>query len=163
MPLLSPTDSLLTHDEAAARALIVECARSYIDCRYRHRGRTREHGIDCLGLLVCVATDLGCEFLLKETDDDYGMNPDGYYLVERLSECLDEIPVTEAAAGDIVLCRWHIARPPQHIGIVTLNEPDNLRCVHSSRTNRKVVENRWATGEVTHAFRLRELAEVCRG
>ena len=37
---------------------IVEAARGYLGCPYRHRGRKRS-GIDCAGLLVLTYKDLG--------------------------------------------------------------------------------------------------------
>ncbi len=165
-PRLLPPARPLSLTESEFRALVVESARSLLDMRYRHQGRLHEgRGLDCLGVLLAVAAMHGFEF---EDDASYSMDPNGYYLIEKLSEHMDELPHWRSALpGDVLCVRWHISRPPQHCGIVTELAGDDVRCVHSSRRSRKVVENAWAnTDQITHAFRIRELSkimEVARG
>lgn len=144
------------------RAALVANARTYIGCRYRHQGRTRAHGLDCLGLLIANARDFGFAFGLMETDDAYSLVPDSDYFVSRLSEEMVVLPDWRAALpADVLLTRWQPTNPPTHLGLVALNETDNVVCVHSSRQMRRVVDNRWDREDlITHAFRIREVAEL---
>lgn len=148
--------------ESELRNALVANARAYVGVRYRHQGHTREHGLDCLGLLIVNAREFGFEFGLNDGDESYSFDPNGYHLVERLSAEMVLLPTwREALPGDIVLMRWHIENPPQHVGIVTSIEPDNLVCVHSSRHARRVTETRWDREDlVTNAFRIKEVAQL---
>lgn len=147
--------------EAELRAALVANARTYVGTRYRHQGRTRAHGLDCLGLLVASAQDFQFDFTLNVEDGSYSMDPDGYYLQERLSQEMIALPSWRAALpGDVLVMRWHVERPPQHVGIVSSIGPDNLICVHASRHVRQVVETRWDREDlITRGFRLKELAQ----
>ncbi len=140
--------------EADLRAALVANARTYLGTRYRHQGHERAGGVDCLGLVIASGRDFGFDFTITDDDKNYSMNPDGYYFVERLRAEMFELENwREAQPGDVVVMRWHVARPPQHVGIVTRLETDNCVCVHSSRVERQVVETRWDREDlITNAF-----------
>lgn len=145
--------------EAQLREALVAQARSYVGVRWRHRGRTREHGIDCLGLLILLAQDFGFPFDLFDDDHEYSMRPDDYFLVQRLS--VEMTPLNswrDAKPGDVVLMRWRPENPPQHVGIVTSIDTAMIVCIHASRATRRVVETRWDRPDlITHGFRIKEL------
>jgi cell wall-associated NlpC family hydrolase len=112
------------------REEIIASARSYLGVRYHHQGRTRA-GIDCAGLLVCVARDVGIS-----TEDDqmgYSRTPDG----RSLKQALDAFgaPVDAFQPGDFLLMRFDAQ--PQHIAIVT-----DVGIIHSYLSARRVVEHR---------------------
>ena len=89
------------------RADVVRVARSYVGVRWRHQGRTRA-GIDCIGLVIAVAHDLGL------TDYDftgYGRVPDGKALRATMCEQMDLLS-TEPQLGDVLLLRFD--RNPLH-------------------------------------------------
>lgn len=112
------------------RQSVVEAARSYLGVRYHHQGRTRA-GLDCAGLIVCVAQDLG----IPTTADisGYARTPDGVMLKALLDTAA--VPVTAWQEGDILLLRFDAA--PQHLAIVT-----EAGMIHSYLAARRVVEHR---------------------
>jgi cell wall-associated NlpC family hydrolase len=108
---------------------IVDTARKYLGVRYKHQGRN-EFGLDCLGLVVRVAHDLG---LSDEDSNDYGRVPDGRRLMREMDARLD--PVQTAQPGDVLLMRFE--QNPQHLAIVT-----DRGIIHSYAQVRQVVEHR---------------------
>ena len=97
---------------------IVAKAREYIGTRWTHKGRIKGVGVDCVGLLVGVFSDLG----LNVVDDlEYSDGDEFVRLSAHLKKygTVVEIP----AAGDVVLFRntKHAATQPMlnHVGIIT--------------------------------------------
>lgn len=93
---------------------IVKKAREYIGTPFQHQGRLKGVGVDCVGLVVCVAKEL------KLSDYDfleYSRIPTGNMLEALLVTHLDKIPKSEARSGDIYLLR--IDKEPQHLAIVS--------------------------------------------
>lgn len=111
------------------RQAIVDAARRYLGVRYRHQGRSLA-GMDCAGLIVRVAQDLGIKAIDME---GYGRTPDGNALKETLGS--QAIPVRFHHRGDILLMRFD--SDPQHLAIVT-----EYGMIHSYAGARKVVEHR---------------------
>ncbi len=109
-----------------AEALIA-AARGYVGVPWRHQGRSR-HGIDCVGLLVCVARDLG---IPVEDVRAYEREPRAHDLTRLLRRHCTA--VSAARPGDIVL----MGRPSTHVGILTdahrpfglIHVPTNGACV----------------------------------
>lgn len=125
---------------------VLEIARSYLGVRYAHLGRDR-NGLDCVGLIVVVARELGVEF-----DDflGYGRQSKDASMLTHFERVADRVLVSDAAIGDILLLserRW-----PGHCGFLG---PGTL--VHSSITRRRVVEEPLSSvpGSVVGAFRVR--------
>jgi cell wall-associated NlpC family hydrolase len=112
------------------RQQIIDAARSYKGCRYHHQGRTRA-GIDCAGLLVCVARDVGISTEGDQTG--YSRTPDGMSLKRALDDF--GVRVDTFQPGDFLLMRFD--SQPQHIAIVT-----DVGIIHSYLSARRVVEHR---------------------
>jgi cell wall-associated NlpC family hydrolase len=112
------------------RANVVAAARRYIGVRWHHQGRSTA-GIDCIGLVVCVARDVGIE-AAKHDVRDYDKLPSNGILERLLSPHL--LP-GEGLPGDIMLFRFNLE--PQHLAIVT-----NYGMVHAFIQAHKVVESR---------------------
>lgn len=96
------------------RTAIVAAARSHTGVRWRHQGRSREHGIDCVGLLICVGRDLG----LCAPDFDisgYAKRPEMGWLERELGTYLQ--PGAAGLPGDVML--FAFAGEPMHVGIVS--------------------------------------------
>jgi NlpC/P60 family putative phage cell wall peptidase len=89
---------------------VLRIAREYIGTPYHHQGRLKHVGIDCIGLIVCVAKELGIE--LQDTTN-YRRFPDGITLAAELNRQFTKIE--EAQPGDIMLFR--VTRLPQHVAI----------------------------------------------
>jgi cell wall-associated NlpC family hydrolase len=110
------------------RQAIVACARSYLGVQWLHQGRSRL-GLDCAGLIVRVARDLG----LSDFDvTGYGKEPQGNALRAILEQ--HSIAVEKPEVGDILLLRF--TRLPQHLAIVT-----DYGIIHTHRAVGRVVEH----------------------
>ena len=108
------------------KSKIVKSAKSYIGCPYHHQGRVRD-GMDCYGLLKLVADDNGFHF---HDYTNYKQRPDPKKLNEVVNKACDEIPISEAGIGD-VLVFWIKRGIPQHFGIITEKERGVIRVVHA--------------------------------
>lgn len=122
------------------RQQVIEAAQSYKGVKYAPQGRSREHGLDCVGHLIVVAHDIGY------TDFDfleYGFNPDGETMDRLLGEHLDKLDkVEDALPGDVL--SMDFGNAPQHCGIITKISPRGVPywvVVHST-VNYGVVEGR---------------------
>ena len=122
--------------------MIVEKAREYLGTPFHHQGRVKGVGIDCIGLLVGVANELG---LQHEDFKQYGERPDPRQLLYYISRSCDR--TTNTLPGDILLF-WFIApNYPQHAGIAT-----DRGFIHTFRTARKVVEQPWTSAWKKHLY-----------
>lgn len=110
----------------------IAALRTYIGVKWRHQGRTKA-GVDCVGLLVCAAADLG---ITLPDDQNYGMRPGSSRIIKHvLDQCLEIEPV-DMKTGDILLVTVQ-GEDPQHIMIMT--GPNQV--LHASARHRKVVEH----------------------
>jgi NlpC/P60 family putative phage cell wall peptidase len=111
-----------------ARAAVRE-ALTWVGTPYRHQGRKKGVGADCLGLVMGVYAAL--RGAAPEEPGPYA--PDwaeaggGERLLEAARRHLVETPLGEAGAGCVVLFRWRPHLPAKHAGI--LCAPD--RFVHA--------------------------------
>ena len=130
---------------------ILRAARAYLGVRFRHQGRTAA-GLDCAGLIILVARDLGL-FDLDFTA--YGHAPDGKTLHRLLSQYLDAVEPRDMRLGDVVLMAFQPA--PQHLGILGDGaRPFSL--IHAYAQARMVIEHRlddeWM-GRIRNIYRFR--------
>jgi len=123
----------MTHDAAITPTRIVAAARTYLGAAFVHQGRTRAHGVDCAGLVACVAYDLGVRDVRIT---DYTPQPDQNRFRAILREHLAPIAYAELEAGDVVT--FTIVGREQHLGIITDAAP--LRFIHAYQTAGRVVE-----------------------
>jgi len=115
---------------------VVTVARSYMGVPWHHQGRNRA-GMDCAGLIVCVAHDLS----LSEFDTrDYGRLPSGDQMRSVLREHCVELPATALAPGLVALMRFET--DPQHLAIVAPYLYGGFSIVHALVQSRRVVEHR---------------------
>jgi cell wall-associated NlpC family hydrolase len=114
---------------------VIAAARAYLGVRFRHQGRTIA-GLDCAGLVVRVAHDLG----LSNADyTAYGHEPDGRTLHTLLARHMDEVAPGEMRCGDVVFMAFQAF--PQHLGILADGgRPFSL--IHAYAPARKVIEHR---------------------
>ncbi len=123
-----------TEASADQRARIVAIARSWIGTPYRHQGRLKGVGCDCLGLLIGVFEELTGERIgaLPPYTPDWAEASGRETLAEGLRGYMTEIDPAAAREGDIVLFRWRAHLPAKHAGIlVTLD-----RMVHAQEKAR---------------------------
>lgn len=114
---------------------IVEAARSCLNTPFVHQGRVAGAGLDCAGLIVHVAKELGFQY---EDVKGYPRLPFRGMLEEVLNSqpCLKKINKSQISAGDLMLVRF--TRAPQHLGIYT----GNGYMIHTFEEVGKVVEHR---------------------
>lgn len=87
-------------------------ARKYVGVPFRHQGRHCRDGLDCLGLIVQVARDLGHEV---EEVADYARYPDTKRLVREVEKYAVQVPLETVQAGDFIIFGYNRRRPvPQH-------------------------------------------------
>lgn len=120
------------------RAEIIQTARTFLGTPFQHQGRLKGQGVDCVGLLICVARELG----VLDSDLDYTgyrRQPDGVLMMELMNTHL--VPKPENAPiqpGDVLAIRY---RAPQHTAIVTRVEGEHFWGIHA--VERGVVEHRF--------------------
>ncbi len=118
---------------------IVALARSYIDTPYHHQGRVKGQGVDCVGLLVCIAREVG---LVGPNWDvtGYSRIPDGVLLMRHLSANLNQVPYEAMRPGDFICVAFQ--KHPQHVGVVGDYRHGGLSIIHAHNPSGKVVETR---------------------
>lgn len=123
-----------------ARAYIVDVARTYLGVRWKHQGQTR-NGVDCLGLIGCVAADAGIDnaWLTDESAEfkGYGRQPDAERIAAGCARYFDPVHGVPGLA-DVLLMRFD--SEPMHFGLVSAINPNYM--IHAHAFARKVVENR---------------------
>ena len=115
-------------------AQFVDAARSYLGVRWHHLGRSKE-GIDCIGLLMCAAADVGLNHGL--TPPIYAKGTRGFDIVNQIASISDEVALTQTRDGDILV--FALGLYPAHMGIRSTK--DGLPAViHARADRRKVIE-----------------------
>ena len=134
---------------------IITAARTYLGVPWRHQGRGRR-GLDCAGLIVRVARDLG----LSDYDaTGYRRHAQGQSFVEHFRRNMDQLPVPNMRPGDVLV--FADAAYPCHAAIVA-EKYGRPSIVHAHATRRKVVEELYAAewpDKVKFCFRFRGLSE----
>lgn len=117
----------------------VALARSYLGTPFHHQGRLRGVGVDCVGLVLCVARELG--HVPADWDvPGYSRLPDGRELVRHLRERMAEVPQAQMQPGDVVLVAF--AKHPQHVGVVGDYRHGGLSLIHADGLRGRVLETR---------------------
>lgn len=137
-------------DESELRRRIVASARSWIGTRFRHQGRSKKTannigGVDCLGLLVGVADELGLrhegQILAAQDRRDYGHFPNEARLRANLERWLT--PVEEFSDGNMLLLS--VDGRAQHLAIVSDHALGGFGMIHAYAPARQVIEHRLDT------------------
>lgn len=115
------------------RARIVEAARKYLDTPFMHQGRARGMGVDCAGILTCVAYDLRIRDVRVT---DYGRMPDAERAKALIEQHMDPVAFQDLAPGDVL--SFVIVHDVQHYGLVTQLNP--VRFLHAYEVVGKVIE-----------------------
>ena len=128
---------------------VVTAARAWIDTPFRHQGRAKGKGVDCAGLVIGVARDLGME---AEDVAGYSRQPFG----DSLKRVIDAqmVRVSAAEPGDVYLMRFD--SDPQHLAIAS-----DIGIIHAYSSARRCVEHSlddvWRK-RIVAIYRFRELS-----
>lgn len=112
-PPMTTLQPLIPRHATAAAA--VPAARAWLGTPWRHQARLQGVGVDCVGLLIGVARQLG---VLPPAWDitGYARLPDGVALMRHLRGLLQEVPQADLRPGDVVCIAFD--QHPQHVGLV---------------------------------------------
>jgi len=113
---------------------IVTIARSYIGVRFRHQGRNRA-GIDCVGLLVCVAKELNVKYYDQTA---YKRRTNGSEFIAKFRAAgFKEKHILDRQVGDILVIEED--KSPCHVAILA-NKSHGETIIHAFASRRQVVE-----------------------
>lgn len=98
------------------RQQVVDKAREYLGTPHIHHGRLKGIGIDCAGLLICIARELGISEKDFNNTNYSPINNGSELLSEVLGKC-HEIPNEDGRPADVVI--MEVFRHPQHCGLLT--------------------------------------------
>lgn len=116
-----------------------EVARSYLGTPWRHQARRIAVGVDCIGLVICVARELG--IVAQDWDvTGYSRIPDGKILMHHLDDRLTRIDRAELRPGDVVCVVFD--KHPQHVGFVGDYVHGGLSLIHADSKRGCVLETR---------------------
>lgn len=121
---------------------LIEIARTYKGTKWVHQGRSKDFGVDCVGLLACVFKEAGLE--VKDSIG-YARTPDGKILKDMLNiqDTIESIPISDLRAGDIAL--FKVKRLPQHVALMCEGTGGELGMIHAyNGGNKQVVEHNYA-------------------
>jgi len=140
-----------------SRAEAVAAARGYVGTPFQHQGRAPGVAMDCAGVLICVARELG---IVEPTFDvtGYGRRPDGVSLLAECDRWMTRIARRDMQPGDVIVVRHE--HDPQHIGILGDYLHGGLSMIHALGTpdgRGRVIEHRLDAGTLSRfiaAYRL---------
>lgn len=103
------------------REEIVNEARQWIGCKWIHQACVRGVACDCVGLVRGVHEQLTGDAFVGDYDypATWHLFKEDEKLYQECRKYLDEIPVTKAGAGDILLFGFRERFPAHHLAILT--------------------------------------------
>lgn len=120
---------------------IVAAARGYLGTPFHHRGRLPGVGLDCAGILVCAARELG---LVGPAFDvpEYTPTPDGRTMLEWCDRHMTPIDRADMQPGDAIVMITDVF--PQHLGILGDYRHGGLSLIHAANNAHppRVIETR---------------------
>lgn len=121
---------------------IVDEARSYIEptTPWQHNQSRKGVGCDCIGLLVGVAHKFGLADDWEQRGREfhaYSIDPDPKRLLKAVATFFDQITLSQARLGDILLFR--LEQHPKHFGIISALEP-RMSIIHAYASAKSVCE-----------------------
>lgn len=115
---------------------VAEAARRMLGTPWMHQGRMPGVALDCAGMVICVARELG--IVAPDYDvNGYSRVPDGSMLTicDRMLT-----PAPEPVIGCVLALE--IYKDPQHLGIVGQYRHGGLSIIHAASKAGRVIETR---------------------
>jgi cell wall-associated NlpC family hydrolase len=121
------------------RTEIVNAARDWLGTPFHHQARLKTIGVDCIGLVIGVARELG----MVQPDFDvtgYSRYPEGRSLMAMARQQMNPITLDRMQIGDVVVVGFE--KLPQHFGIIGDYRHGGFSIIHAASAYGKVVEQR---------------------
>lgn len=119
---------------------IIAIARAEVGTPFRHQGRQSGKSLDCAGLIIMVAKDIGAEYL---DFTGYSRHPSDGLLESALDSqpALVRVPLADIQAGDVLLMKFN--SDPQHLALFAGHSPvyQAEGIIHAWLQARKVCEH----------------------
>ena len=120
---------------------VTRVARSYIGTPFHHMGRLPGVGLDCVGVLICCARELG----LVTPDFDipaYTPTPDGTTMLAWAKEYMTPLSREAMSPGNVILLITDTE--PQHLAILGDYLHGGLSIIHAANSAKppRVIETR---------------------
>jgi len=109
---------------------LAETAKSYVGTPFHAQGRAPGVGLDCIGVIACVAREHN---ISHDDKSAYSMSPTGE-LQPELERQMIRVSLNDLREGDVLLMRWNLNMEPHHVAMVV---GPNL-IVHAYAQARKV-------------------------
>ena len=124
-------------EQVVTRAAIIEEALTWEGIKFKHQGRSKKFGCDCIGMQIAIGRKFGLDKVVNFDDErGYGRTPDGDRMTFLLNKYMIKINIKEAQPGDLLHMKFN--NNPQHIAMLM---PDN-NIIHSDNNFGKVVRHR---------------------
>lgn len=123
------------------RADVVRVARSYLGTPFHHMARQPGLGLDCAGVLVCVAREL--ELVAPDFDvPPYTPTPDGSSMLAWCEQYMTRVEQADMQPGDAIVLITDVF--PQHLGILGDYVHGGLSIIHAASNSHpaRVIETR---------------------
>lgn len=114
---------------SVTRVEVVAAARGWIDTPFQHQQRIKGLAVDCAGLVIGVARELG----LVAPDFDvtaYPRVPDGVSLLRWCDEHMTRIALEQMQPGVVIAVV--LDAEPQHLGVVGDYRHGGLSLIHAA-------------------------------
>lgn len=118
---------------------VTDIARTWIGTPFHHQARLKGVGVDCIGLIIGVARELG----VVAPDFDipaYPRIPDGTTLLEMADLHMTRVDDADMQEGDVIVIKFR--KYPQHFGIVGQHVNGGWSIIHSDALEGRVLEVR---------------------
>lgn len=121
------------------RITVEALARSWVGTPYKHQGRQKGVGVDCIGLIWGVAAELGVDN--SGVPANYPGTPDGLQLIAGCEKYLVRREGLDRVRGGVAIL-YGLDKRPQHFAIVGLygGQPT---MIHAFAKRQRVVEHTW--------------------
>lgn len=132
----SGENAIVTRDRIASEA------RTWVGTPFAHQGRLKGRAVDCVGLAICVAEDLGILDrdgvpILRTDHTDYGPEPASLLVHQMcIKRLIQKSPTAELMAGDVLTLR--VPTVPCHVAIVTMRDVPYIVHAYSAGPERCV-------------------------
>lgn len=121
------------------RSKIVEQARSWVGTRYRHQGRSKEKGVDCVGLILGVGAELDLQLIAPKY---YAESPSSNLVLRYADQQLVRIENKELALGRVAILWGFDRNEAQHLAIVG-EHAGRKTMIHSFSKAGRFLEHSW--------------------